>query len=919
MARMGELTELTSLNPAAYRHRPCLPALPRKFWSAASRATPPCRSSDPAPLPSRLATGVEAFFAPEAWFRRHLNEFVAFLFILGFCALPFYDLNNMALVIATVTHFTNGAPPSTLSLWAAGPFITSVYIPGYLGYVGSGFELYWTYTTLKLIFAGFTAALAFLLYSAAKERAPVYARQLAVFTLLNPALFFVSFVWANYDIIPVALLTAGYVVLRFPSVGPAESVNRLTLAGVLVCVSVFFYWFAIALIPTLIAYTEDRRERALLAIVLIVGVALLFAFDLTLLSGGLATYLSAAVGSVQTINSTQVLGLMYFAKLSGPVYLAFLLVLGIAVPILLRALKFTECQTSFLILTLLVLSTPFALPDNYVFAFPFAALAVLETGASKRSLWILAGLLAYAFAGIALFNLYIGNNQQDGVGIFYWGYDLLGTNVRFIQTYAQQLTFIQAYNVVLLATSVLSIGIVVLLRVSRGSGVPNATPPRNGPEGIHRPSSLARSSRRRLGSKLVILAAVGIVTALAFNSALPDLIQLDGGAHGLPIYAITPIFWPNNGNIPREIANDSYTILGDRIHIFRDAPPMAIGTWYSDQEVEMGGTIGLSGDLAPTTPVLNGTPFAVGVRNLTQPDESSGVRLPVSASQGVVNISLPYQLLNRTASGYQLDGNASLVYNLNDSTLLNRYFAFAFSIQRYAALQTSVFHLQNERNFVALVFYEYEVVLVYGGQVSNGSFVQEAEPLPLQLGAWNYVVIHATLGGFEASVDGIGLTITAPLFGAGPSQLRVGVPFLPGGQSGYSLDGDVTDIFSTESLPTLHSLLVATVGSDGTEANIPLDGMQFDFLVEGGPSSTTLAIQSATFRSGQGLGSIYLGKLQAGRYSINLTLTNYSVHQAPPGGYYLLPVYVSFVTPYLAIIYCCFTVLLRQRGGVKRR
>ncbi len=834
------------------------------------------------------------------WLRRHIYAVTAFLGSLVFVTLPFYDLNNMALVIATVSHFTNGGPPSTLGLWVAGPFINSMYVPGYLGYVLSGYNLYWTYTTLKIIYLGFTAILAYSLYDAFKGKDSAFAERVAIFTLINPALFFVSYVWGNYDIVPITFLTVGFVILRYHRGTSEDTLRRIALASLLICVSVFFYWFALSVLPTLVVYTRSRRERTLLVMALAVGLVMLFSFDFALLSGGLGAYLDAAIGTTQALNTTQTVGFQYFVRFGSLVYLAYLSVLAVAVPILLKAARFTEAQTSFAILTFLVFSTTFALPDNYVIIFPFAAIAVLEATRRGKSLWVLAGLLAYPFVGILLFNFYIGNAQADGVGVFYWGYDLFHANVFFVHSYSQQLAFVLLFNVCISAAVLFSVGLLLFLRLYAGQRVPSL-PPRSTPgPALPGPCLTHDAHHRWRGISWTSAVVVLLACALLFNSTFPDLVQFDG--HGSPpLYALTPIYWPNNGNTPRPIGNQSYSLSDNVIHFYSSAPPMAIGTWFSGQDVTLDGRIALSGQAPITASVVSGTPFAVSIQNLTQPDESLGTRVGTSLQTNITDVPLPFTLLNRTAVGYRLSGNSTLVYSLNDSLLLGHYYTFAFNITRPGYLQTNIFHIQNSENFVALVAYPYETVLVYGGQVTNGLFKEVNVPVVLPVNAWTYVIFYATSTAFWVDVGGVSDEIHVPLFGSGANEVRIGVPFVPGGANGYSLNGTVTDVFRTDGQPQLQSRFMGRVTNATTAEYVGLGTPVFTFSVTGTATMSTLSIDGQEFSSHSPLGSFYVGKLQAGSYSVNLTLTEYSVRQGGSGGLYMVPVFIAFVLPYLVM------------------
>ena len=861
------------------------------------------RSSEPSMATRQgglRASLVSSLKSSLSWIRVHPWFGVAILANALFVFLPFYDSNNMALLIATASHFTNNSPPSVLGLWVAGPFVDMAYVPGYLSYVYSGYDLYWTYTTLKLIFFSLTLATAYSVRQAFLSRGEDLADLGALLVIANPAVFFVNYVWVNYDIVPIAFLVIGYVILRYHRVEDGTSL-RAAFSTLLISISVFFYWFALALIPTLILYEKSGRERTRTTLLFVVWIAVFFTFDVFLLSGGLGTYVNALIGTKQALNRTQTIGLQYFVKLTTPVYLVYLLVLTIVVPFFLKYWRFSEAEVGFIVVILLVFSATFPLPDNYTFVFGFAIIVALETGRRSRAALYSLGLMAYPIVGIALFNLYIGNAEPDGVGVFYWGYDLFHLNIRIIDSYAEQAQFIRIFNIIVVIVVLLSIALILRLRSLRRGNPDLGT---SSKEVLLSPRSAETISarghpRREIGGVSAAIALL-VVAGLVFNFGYPNVVTYDSGGTP-PVFILTPIYWPSNGNIPRPIGNLTYSQDGNVLTIYPEAPPIAFGRWFEDQSVSFRANVAYSGLIPQSVPAVAGTPFSVTLMNLSQPGARSSSQLESPILQNVANVSLSYTLLNATNQGYLLSGNSTVSYVLNDSDLLNRYFVFAFNITKRGPLQTNVFHLQNSENFVALISYPDHTVLVYGGKTTNGSFVQVNVPTIVPAGVWNYVILSGNRTGFWVDVNGVTAAFSESLFGSGPNTLRIGVPFVPGGQNGYSLIGTVTGVYSDVARPRIAPLFVVVISAGVSRDFLPQPDSDFSIVLTASNSATSLTVGAHAFWSSTGIGSLYFGKLSRGCYAVGAQILMFSMSQPIDRGFYLVPVFVSFVLPYLVL------------------
>jgi len=772
-----------------------------------------------------------------------------------------------------------------------------MYVPGYLAYLASGYNIYWTYTIYKLIFLALIGIFSLLLYRLSSRKDPHSADRIALFVLANPVLLFISYIWDQYDIFPIVLFAFGYAVLRYSRPEMGEW-TRLGSAAILLAMSILFYWFALILIPTLLLYTPTWKERLRLLGILSAVLAVLLVSDVVLFAGGLLYDVSTLLGASRTLNTTQSFGLQYFLPLSSLELAGLLVGVAFLLPLLLKGLHFDEPSTSFVLVTLLLFSVPFILPDNYILILPFIAFLAIARLPNRLSSGTLFGLLAYPIAGLLLINVSINNSEPDGVGIFYWGYELFHANIRFLNSYAAQDQFIFVFNVALALAVGSSLIILALIRSSSRPVDREPFPYRDRPQSLATPV-VSHARRRRITLLVAPTAVLLCVAALLFNAYLPNAVQYDGTGQP-PTYILTPIFWPNNGNIPRPIPGATYSQNGNSLEVYSTAPPMVFGRWYANQSVTYAGSIALQGMIPAFTPVINGSPFAAAILNLTEPDASAYAPFPHELVGPVANLSLPYPLLNRTTAAFALDGNASIVSTVNQTDFLGRDYAFAFSISRRGAFQTNIFHLQNQQNFIALVSYPGQTVLVYGGSVTGGKFVEIQVPGVISTQDWNYVEFVPLANSFWVNVDGATAVANVSLFSSNPDILSIGVPF-PGGQDGYSLNGTATGVFAGSEPLTNRELyeLQVTIPKQITYYSLPEPSFGFQF--ETNRTTSELMIAGESVSTNSQLETLYMGKFHAGVYSVTLTINDFGVQQAAPDRFYLIPVFLSCVAPFLAL------------------
>jgi hypothetical protein len=833
----------------------------------------------------------------------------AALLNLVFLFLPFYDPNNVPLALAVTSHFTSTYPPGSYNSWVAGMFVYSAFVPGDLAYLASGFQIYWTYTCFKAIYFAMTGWMAYALYQVFRRRSETLAQGVAVFVLANPAWIFVSYIWTEYDIIPVAFATVGYLVLRYS--GPAISDRRRVLTAVLLlAVSAFFYWYALILIPTLLYYSKSRAELLRILAAVVAVFATLFAATVYVFSGSTQAYSSALVGGTSALNRSNFFGFQFFLRIPALPYLALVGVLVLLLPLALKRLRFTEPATLLVVVTLFVFTSAVPMPDNYVFVFPFALLAFLlwkPRDTHFRWLW---GLLAYPLVGLFLVNFMITNSQPDSVGVLYFGYDLFHSNLHLVNGPAQLTNFLWVFNILLVGAIVLSFAI-----LTRNSRTEPAGP--LFPTGAwFARSNAPKVSEPRKSRRVPVVAAVAVVgvllaLSLLFNATAPNQIQYSGSGTA-PIYFLTPNLLPSDGGVVRPIAGESYTFSGNSIQIATPAPPLSFNRWFHADGATLAGTVGLAGITPRSTLAIDGTPFKLWLNNDSAPSLAGAVPVPPSFQTGVragVNASVPPG--GGAPPSYYGDYSYT-VYPLSNPGWQHDYYTFLFDPGERAPLHTALFYLQNSQEYLAVESDANGTAVVYTGWLTGN--VTHAITLGgiVPLDQWSYAIVHQSATGVQYDVNGLVTTVSLPMFTSGQTQLLVGSPTYNGSGNNTFL-GYATPLYASQNpFPILPSYGYSVEGPNGM-TNATLAAPSVNFSIQSSPSGTLYRVDETTVSSGIQTTEFAIGKFSAAPYTVTISLDRFDLTEIGVNHYYLVPVFWAAVGPFL-LVALSFPLIRRTLG-----
>jgi hypothetical protein len=810
---------------------------------------------------------------------------------LALALLPTYDAVNIRAWIALGSSITSAAPVMANNVWPGGFFSFMAFTPMYLSYVHSGFNIYLSVVVLKLILFAFTVLTAFLLYRITQKVKPEYAHTVLLFTLLNPAILYINYFWAQIDILPVFFFTLGYALLRFVDFGQ-NSYKRYIVGFLPIIISAFIYRYALILLPTIVFFDSGTVKQRLSAL-FIAGaeVAVFFAVEYLLFRGGLYNYVGALSGSV--INMSGVQGFQYWLNIPLIPYVAFLCVLGFVVPLLLKQLRYAESAVLFFILLLFIYTSAVPLADYFLWLYPIGVFLTLES-ASKLSFnkrLVLTGLPLY----VALFfiSLLIGNGVQTGP--FYFSYPLFYLDVALLADSSQMYyTGVLVFNLFLLA-AVVALSLFCLSKANRVQTAFGAASQKL----IYWKHGLSK----QIMVALAILSAAIILIGFGFNAWYSQPVAASN-EDVFPLY----LFPANNIYDSMPIGQTYYLSWNGLVVYNNGSAPITFNHVLNLQNVNFTADFNLTADYYGNYDLLRADNYTVGLDmhpkvstfNLTavEPLDYSGLK-PQTTNTSIFDNPTPI---------YTFNPYSSVSYRLNQSQI-DDYYAAAFRFTNSNLPQSLLFHFSNSKfvfdytvsNSMQWAFY-YDLGAHNSTTHARGYTVAPSD-------GWNLVVFKNNATHFNAWVNNNSFSVKCAFFTENTDLLVTS--YLPG-KAPPQAGGAISELYSCQSMPlTDTSYLFYINVNDQRRVEEPISSSTLKLNLQTSPERSTISADNHHWPIDH-VDSLYFGKLTSGAYGLSVTLNHLELSQRSYG-YYLVPVYLTVVVPF-AIALLSLPLLFRRRG-----
>lgn len=813
--------------------------------------------------------------------------YVAIAVNLALALLPIYDSFNTRCWVALGSSITSSAPTMANNAWPGGFFTFMAFTPMYLTYVYSGFNYYASIVALKLILFIFTLLTAFLLYRITQKIKPAYADIVLLFTLLNPAILYINYFWTQLDILPVFFFILGFALLRYVDFG-GSNWKRYLVGFFPIMISAFIYRYSLILIPALILFDSGTSKQKLSGLIVAVGeAAALFSVELLLFRGQIYNYAGALAGSV--INMSGVEGFQYWLSIPQVPYIAFLLVLGIIVPVILKALKYDESAALFFILLIFIYTSSVPLADYFLWLYPISIILILRSS-SKLSLsrkLLLTGLPLYL--GLFFISFIIGNGIQSGP--FYFAYPLLHQDISLIASTSLYDNWVLLFNLVLLG-SVIAASIFCLSKSNRFQGTQPTM-------ALIKPIKFTR----RKNAVLAVLVIVVVLLSISFNAFYAQPIT----ASNEQVYPLD--LFPANNHYDSMPMGSTYYLSWNGLLVFNNGSgPISFNHALNLQNIDLNVDFNLTADIYGNYNLLTADNYTMGIDlqptvstfNLTTV-EPSGNSSSDSQQAVISTFDEPVAL-------YSFNSTSSVNYQLNQSDI-GDYYAVAFKFTNSDLPQSLLFHFSNsEYIFDYSISNTLQWAFYYDQTYHNSTTAASGYSMALEDG-WNLVVFKPTAKGFTAWVNNQSFTVEGRFFSE-DTALQVTSYYT--GKSSQDAGGYVSQLYSCASKPVAGTDYVFYVDVDSTrhiEASIDSSELNLNLVTSSDGGTLTVGGYSWPIES---LNSVAFGKLTYGVYGLTLTL-NYLELSQKSYGYYLVPVYFAVVVPF-AVTLLSLPLLFRRRG-----
>jgi hypothetical protein len=812
--------------------------------------------------------------------------------------LPFYDSYNLTTWINFASTFHNSQPAFYQSPWPGGFFALSVFIPLQITYVASGFDFYASTLIIKAILFLFTFLTALILYDIVKRGGDEKKAELVfLFTMLNPAILYVNYIWTQIDILPVFFLLLSYFLLRYEVISNNTHV-RILVALVPLLVAVFLYLYPIILVPTLIYYTAKIKRKILLGVYALIYGLFFLALDTWAFRGALYNYIAAGSGTV--INNSSVSGLQYYIKLSSFDYSAIVILLSLILPLIIKKHSFGENSCLLMVLLLFLFTSAVPLPDEFIWIYPFTVLGLFELDISMVTARKIALLNLFAFVGLIFMNLLVGTGFQQG--IFYFGYNIFHLNYQFITNNTQLIVFSNLYNLCLLVSFLSTFAILVILRRPEWKQT-------------YTTETIVRSTKRSIKWKLLagysIISLFLILAATNYNSMNNSIGTSD--SPNVPIGLLYPASPYSAYVMP--VLNATYWTTGNSVLFYPGGYTAILSRSLQNSNFDLTGTVSINGSPSNNIQLISMNNLTASILNEPYLKSNQGVAITPTYS---FNVNATDNLESPRPSNqsiYFFNGNSSFVYDLNGSSLPANYYLFFFRPLSLASLQTIPFYMKSGNNVYEVVLYS-NYALIANQNTSSGAWhLSNNIPYSFNSNSWNYIALSSNYTSLTINFNGYNNSFNTINLQK-PVNITVGVPPVRN-SSNYALTGYVTGIISSVtplSVANRYGILLSNYNDSLLYYVNSLSNLNYHISVNDTHAMISIGNRSlATNVTNQNLG---IGKLSPDEKSISWLIENVSIRYRGTGNY-LLPVFFAFVIPYFVAFSILSYIYLKRKSRVQ--
>jgi len=803
-----------------------------------------------------------------------------------FIWLPSYDHVNIAYWINSASYLQNSIPSFFGSSWPGGPFFMSLFVPIGLSYSFSGYSEIISVITLKTILFVFTFFTGMLVYSIISISNRRLGQKLFLFTLLNPGIIYVDYIWTNLDIFPVFFVALFYYFVYYMDKGNETFIDSL-LISIPLLIAIFSFYYAVLIIPTIIIFSRNWKERVnFIVSFLVLGIPL-YISEIFLFRGGEYDLVGSLVPPTTGLYYQ---GLQRIITIPSLYLIVSIGLLSLIIPIILKKYGSSPSVPILFILMITLYTSTNAAANNFLWLYPFSILAITENSDDNIKLRSIFITSSFFWTGILFINLYVGTGIQSG--IFYFAYDIFHLNILLIHTNYQWIVSTLIYFVVLTCSF---IGIIVyVLHYSLQNLYFRQRKPYGKQLGVisHNHNTITRKFRKTFF--VVVFIIILIVATIPFNSLMPTLLNNSTVEH-----APTEIFLTqyDNGVVAFPIENNTYSVNRNSINFFDNSNIIKMTRNLSKEFINTSVIETFNLNFQSKIELFNTSDFVIyasnssflnfsGYRTVT-PNFTNAGKL---SNLSIPSASTPIEL-------NKFNKNTMVIYNSSYFSS-SFYYTMLFKVQHAISPsshfnQTVLFGLYDGSTSVDFVIYNNSGILSYNNNNNHTNIFNIYSNNSLD--GWNILTLHSYKHGLDVGINGLGVFLKGSFFGNG-SKLYVGEQGK--NQSSHSFNGLVSELYSSR-VNLVSSRIYTRIVSSRTNVTCLYNGDKLVINISDSHSGTVVNILRNHLLYSEPLRYLVTGKLDAIPYKLSIKFMELHIMPRDDKGFYLVPVFFAFAFPFI--------------------
>ena len=838
---------------------------------------------------------------------------IAFVINIVFIVTPFMDIFNVFGWIHLASYFGANQPIFKNVSWPGGPFYMLVFVPIYFSYIFSDFNLYVVILVLKLILFLFVILTSMLLYRITKADNPKNAKAVLFFALTSPTILAVCYEFTQFDIVPVFFVLFSYYVFYYKAISKNELINE-SFGIFLFCIAIFFEYYPLLLIPTLLVYSVNNNAR-LKRLILLLGEGFGFYLFNMYLFRGSYNYAESFAGG--TISNHGLIGLSHYVQL--PIFWLYgiIFLVSVIIPVIFKRFRYNQNASYLVVVGIFIYLSPSVLENDFLWLFTFTILLLVDNGGRKISYYTFLLSQLFILVGIIGFNVYDGTGTSQQQGVFYFGYMVFHKNIILLNTQYLYNLFFFWYNLSLILSLVFTFAYTLSKTSKKVLGskqesiktlIDNSmkiTSP------IKRHFKSRSHSNKKQGVVLLSVILILLIISYAFNNVYQE-IPNTSSLSNFP----TAMLSPGYNGIPGRFAimnipNETFQVVGNSVIFEPGASGINMSRDFNNEYFNISFALSIKSAQPGLTPVLKASNVTIGFIRTAALYSSSYSTIPSVYDLNMTRSSLNYtsNLTSFPFDTYQYTGISSSIYHLN-SSIIGKTVFLAFKTVQFPKILSIPVYISNSNFLTEFAIKSYNSAMIACYNTSDNRWHSESFSFSNDtLSGYNFLLMTFEHNGISIQINGENYTLLGPSWKEN-STLTLGVPW-GGAATDYSFQG----LMSAPLLVNNFSIRWPTAQVYLTDKNwtklYNTNDSKATIQISDKQNLTTILVNNDAIKIPEETQDIIFGNFIPGEYVLRIAILSYEVQTSSEIGLYLIPVFFAFVIPYVATSW----YFIIRRGG----